>query len=60
MPISGARYAFKKLKGGKAVRLAFKGNKVVEATPFKKNKEGVLKKSGKSKMDSLASRVFKS
>lgn len=65
MPISGAKYRFKKTKDGKSTRLAFKNDKVVEATLFKKNKEGVLKKAGKShevksKISSLASRVFKS
>ena len=46
------------------MRLAFKKstNKVVETTPFKKNKEGILKKTGtsqiKSKMRSLAGRMF--
>jgi len=61
MPIPGAKYRFKKMKNGKSMRLAFKSGKVVEATPFKKNKEGVLKKtsSTKSKISSLASRIFK-
>ena len=31
MPIPGARYRVKTMKGGKKVRLAFKGSKVVEA-----------------------------
>jgi len=31
MPIPGARYRVKTTKGGKKVRLAFKGSKVVEA-----------------------------
>lgn len=31
MPISGARYRVKTTSSGKRVRLAFKGNKVVEA-----------------------------
>lgn len=48
MPIEGARYRFKRTKHG-AVRLAFKGNKVVEATPFKKSSRGKLVKSGVSK-----------
>lgn len=60
MPIPGAKYRFKSLGKGKSVRLAFKDGKAVEATPFKKNKAGVLKKSGKSKMTSLASKLFKS
>ena len=61
MPIPGAKYRFKKMKNGKSMRLAFKGSKVVEATPFKKNKEGVLKKASetKSKIASLAGRMFK-
>lgn len=64
MPLDNVRYRFKKLKGGKSMRLAFKKstNKVVETTPFKKNKEGILKKTGtsqiKSKMRSLAGRMF--
>jgi hypothetical protein len=40
MPIPGARYRWKKTKGGKKVRLAFLNNKVVE----------VKKKGGKAKM----------
>ena len=35
MPIKGARYRFKRVSKGKAVRLAFKNNKVVEAVVFK-------------------------
>lgn len=31
MPIKGARYRVKTTKGGKKVRLAFKGDEVVEA-----------------------------
>lgn len=54
----------KRLKKMKSIKVN-KGNKVVEATPFKKNKEGILKKIGKSpevksKIHSLASRMFKS
>lgn len=48
MPIDGAKYRFKKTKGGKAVRLAFVGNKVVEATPFKRGAKGKLVKRGPS------------
>lgn len=51
MPIKGARYRVKTTKGGKKVRLAFKGGEVVEAknletgathTPseFKKDRKG--------------------
>lgn len=37
MPLGkGVRFRFKRTGGGKAVRLAFRGNKVVEAKPFKK------------------------
>jgi len=39
----GTRYRIKKTKSGKYVRLAFKGKKVIEATPMKKNKKGKLK-----------------
>lgn len=31
MPLPGARYRVKTMKSGKKVRLAFKGNRVVEA-----------------------------
>lgn len=44
MPLGkGIRFRFKRLGKGKAVRLAFKGNKVVEAAPFK-SKGGKLHK----------------
>ncbi len=43
MPIEGARYRFKG-SGASRVRLAFKGNKVVEATKWPEGK-----KKGKSK-----------
>lgn len=35
MPIPGARYRVKTTKGGKKVRLAFKGGEVVEAKNLK-------------------------
>jgi len=35
MPLKGARYRMKRLKGGGYERLAFKGNKVVEAKNMK-------------------------
>jgi len=49
MPSSATRFRFKRLKNGKAVRIGFKGGKSVEVTPFKKNKKGVLKKSGRTR-----------
>jgi hypothetical protein len=36
MPIPGARYRFRKLKGGRKQRLAFKGGKVVEVVNYSK------------------------
>lgn len=38
MPLNGARYRVKTMKSGKKVRLAFKGNKVVEAKNLKTGK----------------------
>jgi hypothetical protein len=46
---SKPRFRIKKQKKGKAVRLAYCGNKVVEAVPMKKNKKGILKKMSRSK-----------
>ena len=59
MPLfPGARYRFKKTKHGK-VRLAFRGNKVVEATPFKKGKQGKLVKASPAKrINEVANRTF--
>jgi hypothetical protein len=59
MPITGARFRVKTTKFGKKVRLAFKGNKVVEAKnlktgrthtqeEFKKDVKRKVKKSMKS------------
>lgn len=48
MPIQGARYRFRRTKSGKTQRLAFKDNKVVEVTPFKKGSRGKLVKAGPS------------
>ena len=36
MPIPGAKYRFRKIKGGKEQRLAFKGGKVVEVANYSK------------------------
>jgi hypothetical protein len=36
MPLKGAKYRVKTTAGGKQVRLAFKGNKVVEAKKLDK------------------------
>lgn len=36
MPIPGAKYRFRKIKGGKQQRLAFKGGKVVEVANYSK------------------------
>lgn len=44
-----ARYRVRKTGKGKAQRLAFCGDRVVESTKMKKNKAGKLKKSGKPK-----------
>lgn len=38
MPVRGARYRVKTTKGGKKVRLAFRGKKVVEAKNLKTGK----------------------
>jgi len=38
------RYRFKPVNVHEELRLAFKGNKVVEAVPFYRNSQGVLKK----------------
>jgi hypothetical protein len=49
MPLGkGVRYRFTR-QGGKNVRLAFRGNKVIERTAFKRNKKGKLVKAGKSR-----------
>lgn len=48
MPLGpGVRYRVKTGKGGKMTRLAFRGNKVIEATDLgkKKRKKGKKKKS---------------
>jgi hypothetical protein len=58
VPIPGATYRFKKGKKGKSVRLAFVKGKAVEATPFKKNTKGILKKSGSPSMVSMAKKAF--
>lgn len=42
MPIKGARYRFRKIKGGKQ-RLAFKNGKVIEVAVFKKGKKKLKK-----------------
>lgn len=51
MPIKGARYRVTTTKSGKKVRLAFKGNKVVEA---KNLKSGATHTPAEFKKDSLA------
>jgi hypothetical protein len=44
MPLGpGVRYRVKQVGGGKQVRLAFKGDKVVEATPLPKKKPTKLR-----------------
>ncbi len=43
MVIKGARFRFRKVKGGKQ-RLAFKNKKVVEVVTFKKGKKKVKRK----------------
>ena len=41
----GVRFRFRKLKGGKKQRLAFRGNKVIEVTEFSKSgKKGRTRK----------------
>lgn len=48
MPLGkGVRYRFKVGRGGKATRLAFRGNTVIEAAPYKRGKKGKLVKAGK-------------
>ncbi len=50
MPLgSNVRYRFRRTKGGRAVRLAFRGNTVIEEKPYKKGKGGKLKASGPAK-----------
>lgn len=44
MPIPGARYRFKRLPGGKVIRLAFKDNEAVEVRKFHKGPSGKLVK----------------
>lgn len=40
MPLGkNVRYRVKTTKSGKKIRLAFRGNKVIEATPFPKKKK---------------------
>ena len=60
MPITGARFRVKTTKSGKKVRLAFKGNKVVEAKNLKTGKthtqeefKSDAKKKAKKSMKSL-------
>jgi len=38
MPLRGVRYRVKRTKHGKLLRLAFRGNKVVEAKVIKKKR----------------------
>lgn len=40
MPLKGARYRVKTTKSGKKVRLAFRGNKMVEAKSLPKKRKG--------------------
>mgnify|MGYP001614982039 CR=1 FL=1 len=49
MPLGkGVRYRVRRLPGGRAQRLAFKGNKAVEVQPMRE-RGGVLKKTGPAK-----------
>jgi hypothetical protein len=48
MPLGpGVRYRFRRSKGGQTQRLAFRGKKVIEVTPYKRGKQGKLVKAGK-------------
>jgi hypothetical protein len=58
MPIEGATYRFRPLKGGKKQRLAFRAGKVVEATTYsaKGEKTGATHTPAEFKADAKAKR----